>query len=124
MLQGAALVVLIGLTLHSTVAKTRVQVVDHLVEKGGRHQIAPLVDEIHLNRPLSLREALNLRGLITVIAIQPSARALSLSRVYPSCCARFKVKGKRRASEGQAKGKRRALRRLRASAFHNSVPSV
>jgi hypothetical protein len=100
MLQGAALsVVFIELTLHSTVTKTRVQVVDHLVEEGGRHQIAPLVDEIHLNGPLSLREALNLRGFITVITIQPSARALSLSRVYPCCCARFKVKGKRRASE-------------------------
>lgn len=63
------------------------EVVGDLVEEVGRHQIALLVGDINLNRPLSLREALNLRGLVTVITIPPSARAPSLfSRVCMLWC--------------------------------------
>lgn len=68
------------------------EVVGDLVEEVGRHQITLLVGDINLNRPLSLREALDLRGLVTIITIPPSARAPNLSRVCACCGVRSKVK--------------------------------
>lgn len=53
-------------TLIGTIAETRVQSVDNLVEYGGRDLLALVVKEPNLDRPLALREALNLRWLIAV----------------------------------------------------------
>lgn len=73
-------------TLIGTIAETRVQSVDNLVEYGGRDLLALVVKEINLDRPLALREALNLRWLIAVssknIKVSPCAICLSCFSGY------------------------------------------
>lgn len=54
------------LTLNSARSETRVQVVGNLVEESGGHLLALVVHEIHLDRPFTLWEALNLRRLVTI----------------------------------------------------------
>lgn len=71
----------VKLTLDSAGTKTRVKMVGDLLEQSSRNQITLLIDGINLNRPLSLREALDLRGLVAVI--QPVRQlVLQFSRMY------------------------------------------
>jgi hypothetical protein len=69
-------------TLIGTIAETGVQSVDNLVEDGSRHLLALVVKEPNLDRPLALRETLNLGWLIAVsdknIKVSPCAHIISL----------------------------------------------
>lgn len=60
------------------------QVVGDLVEESGGYLLALVVDEVHLDRPLTLREALNFRGLVAVAeqSCQPVYIAFSSVWVY------------------------------------------
>lgn len=65
-------------TLNGAIVETGVEAVDDLVEDGGRHLLALLIEKPDLDRPLTLRETLNLRGLV----------AISNQRIQVSLCAR------------------------------------
>lgn len=53
-------------TLDSTISETGVQTVDGLVKDSRRHLFALLVDQVDLDRPRALREALDLGWLVTI----------------------------------------------------------
>jgi hypothetical protein len=73
-------------TLNGTIAETGVQSVNNLVEDSSRHLLALVVKEPNLDRPLALREPLNLGWLIAVSNKNIKVSPCSRSYIHDSVC--------------------------------------